>query len=77
MNKNNDNLDLIKSVLAIKIAKLGIDISNAVKVDDVSVLMPDPKLRLAVAVIFEEEDMDSLKLRVAEAKKMIKEDVRK
>lgn len=75
--KKNDNLDLIKSVLAIKIAKLGIDISDAAKVDDVSVLMPDPKLRLAVAVIFDESDIDSLKLRVDEAKKMIKEDVRK
>ncbi len=75
--KKNDNFDLIKSVLAIKIAKLGIDISDAVKVDDVSVLMPDPKLRLAVAVIFDESDIDSLKLRVDEAKKMIKEDVRK
>lgn len=75
--KKNDNLDLIKSVLAIKIAKLGIDISDAVKVDDVSVLMPDPKLRLAVAVIFDESDIDGLKLRVEEAKKMIKEDVRK
>ena len=75
--KKNDNLDLIKSVLAIKIAKLGIDISDAVKVDDVSILMPDPKLRLAVAVIFDESDIDGLKLRVDEAKKMIKEDVRK
>lgn len=75
--KKNDNFDLIKSVLAIKIAKLGIDISDAAKVDDVSVLMPDPKLRLAVAVIFDESDIDSLKLRVDEAKKMIKEDVRK
>lgn len=75
--KKNDNLDLIKSVLAIKIAKLGIDISDAAKVDDVSVLMPDPKLRLAVAVIFDESDIDGLKLRVDEAKKMIKEDVRK
>lgn len=75
--KKKDNFDLIKSVLAIKIAKLGIDISDASKVDDVSVLMPDPKLRLAVAVIFNEDDIDSLKLRVDEAKKMIKEDVRK
>lgn len=75
--KKNDNLDLIKSVLAIKIAKLGIDISDAAKVDDVSILMPDPKLRLAVAVIFDESDIDGLKLRVEEAKKMIKEDVRK
>lgn len=75
--KKNENFDLIKSVLAIKIAKLGIDISDAVKVDDVSVLMPDPKLRLAVAVIFNEDDIEDLKLRVEEAKKMIKEDVRK